>query len=391
MKHFAIIVAAGKSERMGSTIPKSYLKIAEKTILEHSLKIFLEAECIKKIVVVLAENDPYFHTLPISQHPKIIMAIGGETRLESSLNGLKSLSAIAFPEDWIWEHDAARPCFDQIDFEQALQTLEKKPQGLVLGFLAIDTLKQINTDLSIQKTLDRRHIWHAATPQIFPYGKLELALLEAKEKNLAITDSASALELMGASLQFLQCSRKNIKVTEPDDLQLAGFYLSKAEKNKMRIGHGMDVHVFKTGRDLILGGVKIPHHQGLDGHSDADVVIHALCDALLGALALGDIGKHFPDTDPKYKGINSRTLLKHVNNLIKEKGYVLQNADIIIAAQAPKLASYIVEMRQNLAEDINTAVENISIKATTTEKLGFVGREEGISVDAVVLVEKINL
>ena len=155
----------------------------------------------------------------------------------------------------------------------------------------------------------------------------------------------------------------------------------------MRIGHGFDVHAFKAGRDLILGGVTIPHHQGLDGHSDADVVIHALCDALLGALALGDIGQHFPDTDPKYKGANSRTLLKHVNILLLEKGYMLHNADITVLAQAPKLAPYISEMRQNLSSDLSTNFENISIKATTTEKLGYVGREEGIAAEAVVLLK----
>lgn len=155
----------------------------------------------------------------------------------------------------------------------------------------------------------------------------------------------------------------------------------------MRIGQGYDVHRLAEGRELWLCGVKVPHTHGLDGHSDADVAIHALCDAMLGALALGDIGKHFPDTDPQYKGIDSKILLRHVTRLINDHGYVLGNADITICAQAPKLAPYIQEMRQVLAEVIGTDTDRISVKATTTEHLGFEGRKEGISALAVVLLE----
>ena len=156
----------------------------------------------------------------------------------------------------------------------------------------------------------------------------------------------------------------------------------------IRVGMGYDVHRFKDGGDVILGGVKIDYEQGLEAHSDGDVVLHALCDALLGAAALGDIGKHFPDTDPEFKGADSRILLRHVYHIVKDKGYVLVNADITIIAQAPKMAPYIVAMCGNIAADLNIDVDFINVKATTTEKLGFEGRKEGIAVQAVVLIEK---
>ena len=156
----------------------------------------------------------------------------------------------------------------------------------------------------------------------------------------------------------------------------------------IRVGMGYDVHRFKDGGDVILGGVKIDYDQGLEAHSDGDVVLHALCDALLGAAALGDIGKHFPDTDPEFKGADSRVLLRHVYRIVQDKGYVLVNADITIIAQAPKMAPYIVAMCVNIAADLNIDVDCINVKATTTEKLGFEGRKEGIAVQAIVLIEK---
>ena len=156
----------------------------------------------------------------------------------------------------------------------------------------------------------------------------------------------------------------------------------------IRVGMGYDVHRFKDDGDVILGGVKIPYEQGLEAHSDGDVVLHALCDALLGAAALGDIGKHFPDTDPEFKGADSRVLLRHVYSIVQDKGYLLVNADITIIAQAPKMAPHIVDMCTNIAEDLKVDVDCINVKATTTEKLGFEGRKEGIAVQAVVLIEK---
>ena len=154
----------------------------------------------------------------------------------------------------------------------------------------------------------------------------------------------------------------------------------------MRIGTGYDVHRLAEGLPLWLGGVQVPHTHGLVGHSDADVLLHAICDALLGAVALGDIGKHFPDTDPQYKGISSLKLLAHVGNLLKEKGYTVGNIDSTVAAQRPKLAPYIEQMRQNIADTLGISIEQVSVKATTTEHLGFEGREEGISAQAVVIV-----
>ena len=158
----------------------------------------------------------------------------------------------------------------------------------------------------------------------------------------------------------------------------------------MRIGHGFDVHRLVSGRKCILGGVDIPHDKGLDGHSDADVLLHAICDALLGAAALGDIGKHFPDTDPRFKGIDSRELLRHVVALLKEKGYTVANLDATVIAEAPKLAPHIVAMRSNIADDVGVPVDYVNVKATTSERLGFTGRGEGIAAEAVCLIRQIK-
>ena len=210
------------------------------------------------------------------------------------------------------------------------------------------------------------------------------------------TDEAALLERINFPVRVVEGSEKNIKITRPEDLFIANAILaeSKGEENYLigsrdyRIGYGYDAHCLVDGRPLVLGGTTVAHARGLLGHSDADVLTHALCDAMLGAVSMGDIGQHFPDTDDKYKDINSLNILKAVSGLVEEFGYMLHNADITVVAEKPKLAPFLEDMIQNLAEVIGTDPDNINIKATTTEGMGFEGREEGISAYAVVLLKK---
>ena len=247
------------------------------------------------------------------------------------------------------------------------------------------------------------------TPQIFKYSDLRTALEFCCDRGLAITDEASAMEKIGRKASMIVGSEQNIKVTLPADLLTARAYFAKKQseeitlnqgitvaheafklrKNTMqypRIGTGFDVHAFGEGSFIILGGAKIPYDKGLLAHSDGDVLLHAIMDAILGALALGDIGKHFPDTDPQWQGANSRALLKAVNALLIEQGFKVGNIDSTIIAQAPKMAAYILDMQTNIAEDLELELDCVGVKATTTEKLGFTGRKEGIACQASVIL-----
>jgi len=247
-----------------------------------------------------------------------------------------------------------------------------------------DTLKKVRANFEILHTVDRSQLWQAQTPQAARRTLFEQAFAWAKRHGFIGTDEASILEAAGIPVRVVDGSERNLKVTRPEDLQVASALLQ--EHSTMKIGHGFDAHRLVRGRKLILGGVTIDFELGLDGHSDADVVAHALTDALLGALGLGDIGRHFPDSDQQYKGVDSLLLLAKVQQLAEQQGFVLGNADITIVCQRPKLAPHLVQMQVNLAKTCKTAQASINIKATTTEKMGYTGRGEGIAAHAVVLM-----
>lgn len=229
----------------------------------------------------------------------------------------------------------------------------------------------------MDETPDRSTLFAVQTPQVFDYALLLGALQNAKQKGLSLTDDCSAVEALGMTVLLTDGSEENIKITTPLDLDIAGLIL-KREADAMRIGHGYDVHRLVEGRKLILGGVEIPFEKGLDGHSDADVLVHAVMDALLGAAALGDIGKLFPDNDERYLGADSVELLKKVRDVLQEHGWKPGNLDATVIAQRPKLAPYIDTMRKRIADALETDAENVSVKATTEERLGFTGSGEGI-------------
>jgi 2-C-methyl-D-erythritol 4-phosphate cytidylyltransferase len=401
----ALIPAAGIGSRMKSECPKQYLNVAGKTIIEHTLSALFEHSRLQQAIVVLNPADTYFHQLAIASDPRITTVIGGDERADSVLAGLNYLAEISPGRAiWVLVHDAARPCLHQDDLDNLLQLADKN--SLCGGLLAApvrDTMKRISAS-SIKETLsainqivdhtvDRSGLWHALTPQLFPLPLLRDCLIKALAEQACVTDESSALEYCGYHPVLVSGRADNIKVTQPEDLALAEFYLSRKQlqtegATRMRIGHGFDVHKFGGEGPLVIGGVRIPYEQGLIAHSDGDVALHAATDALLGAAALGDIGKLFPDTDPAFKGADSRELLKEAYRRIREKGYRIGNLDITIIAQAPKMLPHIPQMRVNLAEDLGCHMDDINVKATTTEKLGFVGRKEGIACEAVALLVK---
>ena len=253
---------------------------------------------------------------------------------------------------------------------------------------ATDTVK-LSTDNAVESTLDRNHIFLASTPQIFSSSLYAKALANAKDLS-AITDDNMLVEAIGAKPAIVDVGSDNIKITKPDDIEYAEFLIKKRDKQmpEFRIGHGYDVHRFSEGRELILGGVKIPYDRGLLGHSDADVLVHAVMDSLLGAASLGDIGRHFPDTDDTFRGISSLNLLKRVSALLQTNGYSVNNIDVTLVLQKPKVAEYIEKMIDNISESLDISRGRINIKATTEEKLGFTGSGEGAAAHAVSLLEK---
>jgi 2-C-methyl-D-erythritol 4-phosphate cytidylyltransferase/2-C-methyl-D-erythritol 2,4-cyclodiphosphate synthase len=391
---WAVVPAAGRGERFeksagASHLPKQYAPLAGATVLEWSLRPLLCEPRIERVVVVVAPDDAHWRE-HASRSAKLLTALGGASRQDSVLAGLKKLREHASPEDWVLVHDAARPCLESADVAALIAALEAGASGAVLAAPVVDTVKR-ERDGTVCETVDRSGLWRALTPQAFALGELERALEEAAHSNVSVTDESQAMERQGVRPVLVQGSPFNIKVTRAADLPVAARILQSAENRtmsgKVRIGQGFDVHTFGDGDHVVLGGVRIAHDRGVIAHSDGDVVIHALCDAVLGALGKGDIGRHFPDTDPRYRGADSRLFLRTVAAMMREAGYRLVNADVTVLAEAPRIAAHRDAMAANLAEDLDAAPELINIKATTTERMGFVGRGEGLAAQAAVLLE----
>jgi 2-C-methyl-D-erythritol 4-phosphate cytidylyltransferase / 2-C-methyl-D-erythritol 2,4-cyclodiphosphate synthase len=392
---WAIVPAAGRGERFASaaqSIPKQYSALLGKSVLEWSLRALLAETRIQGIVVVLAAGDERWPAVARSlDSTRLLTAGGGAQRQDSVMNGLEYLASTARDDDWILVHDAARPCLQRSDVGALVDALEGLPSGAtrdiggaVLAAPIVDTVKRELAD-GLQ-TVDRAGLWRALTPQVFAYAQLRNALKDAAGAGLAVTDEAQAMERHGIRAVLVPGSPFNIKVTRAEDLETAAAILRMGETNQMRIGQGVDVHAFGAGDHVVLGGVRIAHAQGIVAHSDGDVVIHALCDALLGAMGAGDIGQHFPDTDPRYRGVDSRVFLRVVAQRMRSAGLRLVNADITVLAEAPRIGAHRAAMAANLAQDLQVAPAAINIKATTTERLGFIGRKEGIAAMASVLL-----
>lgn len=377
-----ILPAAGLGKRMGHGIPKAFIKLDNKSILFHTVSCFLPFQEVTKIIVALPKeliNDKKTRTsLPADN--RIMFVEGGEERLHSINNALKLVEN----EAYVAVHDAVRPFVTNEDIQRVFDAA-KLHDSAILAIPSANTLKQVDEDGCVAETLNREQIWQALTPQVFKTEIIRDAYSRAYQENRFGTDDASLVEAAGYKVTLVHGDSGNIKLTFPSDLKQAEKKIAQT-KPMYRIGTGFDIHQLAEGRKLILGGVDVPFEKGLLGHSDADILIHAVIDAITGALSLGDIGSHFPDTDQKFKDIDSRILLRRAYELMENEGYEIVNVDSTIVAQRPKLRTYIDLMRQNLASDLRTDVKNISVKATTSEKIGFVGREEGMSASAVVLL-----
>lgn len=374
-KNAVIIAAAGSGKRLGGDIPKQYLKIAGVPVIVRTIRAFSENPHIDDIFIVA--NEDYIslcEELCAEYNLTKVAGIvaGGSERQDSVYRAITEICSRMPDTDSVLVHDAARPFVNQQTINGVIEAVSRK--GAAIACVPVkDSIRKGTSEESFN--IERNNLYNVQTPQGFDMQLLKEAYDRAFEDGYYGTDDASLVERLGRSVELVQGSYDNIKITTKEDMPMEN-----------RIGTGFDVHALVEGRKLIMGGVEIPFEKGLDGHSDADVLIHALMDAMLGAAALGDIGRHFPDTDPAYKGISSVELLKHVTTLIYDEGYSISNADITVMAQRPKIKPYIEEMRRILAETMDMDISRISIKGTTTERLGFVGREEGIAAQAVCLL-----
>ncbi len=379
---YAIILAGGSGSRMGADRNKVLLELLGKPVITRSVQAF--AGLVDGVILVSREEDiPAMQAAFADPALPVRIVSGGESRQASVWNGL-----CALPEECthVLIHDGARCLVDQDTIRRCKESVECCGTG-VAAIPAIDTMKQVDAEDIVVDTPDRSALRAVQTPQGFTVELIRRAHMEAQAAGFLGTDDASLVERLGVPVHLTDGSRRNIKLTTPEDLLMAEAFLERCFPT-LRVGQGYDVHRLVEGRPLILCGVEIPHTLGLLGHSDADVAVHALMDAMLGALALGDIGKHFPDTDERYRGISSMKLLEHVVTLLGEHNARVTNCDVTIVAQKPKLLPYIPLMRSNIAEALSLPLDRVNVKATTTERLAFEGREEGISSQAICMVEQ---
>ena len=391
----AVIVAAGRGSRMGLDRNKVLYPLCGEPIVVRTARAFVDCGLFDGgVVVVTGECDMDEMRAMLEKAGVNVRAVvlGGADRQESVYCGIHACDENA---DIIAIHDGARPLVTREVIERTIDSAKEYGSGVAAVMLK-DTIKRVDADGCVVDTPIRDTLRAVQTPQTFDAKLIREAHEQFRHGNadgVRATDDAMLAEWMGHTVHLTEGAVENIKLTTPEDMLLAGEVLvrrgqAKKEEKTMRIGHGYDVHRLVEGRKLILCGVEIPHTVGLLGHSDADVAYHALTDAILGASAMGDIGRHFPDTDPQYKGADSGKLLDHVMELVWAKGYVVGNVDVTIIAQKPKLKDYIETMRGNIAAHLKVELDCVNVKATTTEKLGFEGEMLGISTHAVACLEK---
>lgn len=393
MKTAALIVAAGRGTRarQGSAdIPKQYRAVGGHAILDLTVRRFSAHPRVDAVVVcICAEDRDLYHRVIDTGAQKLLPAVdGGETRQASVFAGLQALSS--FKPNNVLIHDAVRPFVSDQVIDNVILGLEN--EECVLPAVSVsDTLKQAE-DSYLSGAVDRRGLYRAQTPQGFRFA----TILSAHEAALAsgrddFTDDSSIADWHGVKVRIVEGAERNIKVTTLEDFVIAEAMLMKDaetpnQRKSVRVGSGFDVHAFDEGSEVILCGVSIPHTRKLKGHSDADVGMHALTDALYGALCDGDIGSHFPPSDPQWKGADSSVFLRHAGQCVKERGGTIDHADVTLICQAPKIGPHRDEMRKRLGEILEISEDKISVKATTTERLGFAGREEGIAAMATATI-----
>lgn len=369
MRIASLLVAAGSGVRFGAETPKQFLRIGGKPVIRHAAEALAAESEILQPVGDAAAIEAALAGLP---HRPVVA--GGATRQDSVRAGLEALAPLA--PDVVLVHDAARPIVPKGTIAALVAALAEAP-GAIPAAPVADTLKRVVAG-AITETVPRDGLYRAQTPQAFRFA----TLLAAHRAGLqGATDDASLLEAAGERVLVVPGAEDNIKLTWPEDLGR----LERAMTTLFpRVGTGFDVHVLVEGRPLMLCGIAVPHEKGLAGHSDADVGIHALCDAIYGALAEGDIGRHFPPSEASWKDADSARFLRHAAERIAARGGRLANADVTLICERPKIGPHAAAMQARLAELLGVSADRISVKATTTEKLGFTGRGEGIAAQAAV-------
>ena len=386
-----VVVAAGRGERAGAPEegPKQYRPIGGQPVIVHTLSVLVSwAAATAGIVVVIHPDDEALFASARSLLPddaNISFVYGGATRQQSVLNGLKALGK-AEPSH-VLIHDAVRPFFDEALLERIADALRAGNDAVLPVIAVADTLKKADHEGFVTATVSRAGLYAAQTPQAFGFSAIFRAHSKAEAEGLSdFTDDAGIAEWAGLPVKLVEGLADNIKLTLRRDIAMADEKLSRPLAVDIRTGNGYDVHKLVPGDGVTLCGVLIPSDMTLSGHSDADVAFHALTDALLATCGEGDIGDHFPPSDPQWRGAASRIFLKHAAEIVRSKGGTILNADVSLIAEAPKIGPHRMEMRGNIAATLEIALERCSVKATTNETIGFVGRREGIAAIATASV-----
>jgi 2-C-methyl-D-erythritol 4-phosphate cytidylyltransferase/2-C-methyl-D-erythritol 2,4-cyclodiphosphate synthase len=370
-----LIVAAGKGERAGTSLPKQYERLAGRPMLRRSVEAFRGYP----VQVVIGAGQEELAAKALAGLTLPAPVIGGASRQDSVRRGLEALAGLA--PDYVLIHDAARPLVSPATIAAVVAALEGGADGALPMVAASDTLRRRNAEGG-WTLVPRNDLYRAQTPQGFAYAKILAAHRDHAQED--VTDDVALAELAGLKVEMVEGEEKNIKVTRKEDFALAESLLNSGD---VRTATGYDVHKFKDGDHIWLCGLKIPHSHGLEGHSDADVGLHAITDALLGCIGEGDIGQHFPPSDERWRGAASWKFLDHAASLVAAKGGVINHVDVTIICERPKVGPHRDAMKNKIAEILNIDSMRVSVKATTTEGLGFTGRREGIAAQAIATVK----
>lgn len=383
-----IIVAAGRGERAGGIAngPKQYRSIGGRPVITHVIEQFLQHSRINNLVVVTHKDDDDLvqQATKTFNQDRLTIVHGGATRQQSVHCGLEAL--VKTNPDYVLIHDGVRPFVNFTVIDAVLNELDGGHRAVLPVLAVVDTLKRVNDQLIIENTVSRENLYAAQTPQGFRFDDICNAHRKAKTENrYDFTDDCALAEWVGIDVKISIGSAENVKLTTKEDIAMANDKLNTGFAD-VRTGNGYDVHQLVDGDHVTLCGLDIPHNKTLSGHSDADVALHALTDALLATCGEGDIGDHFPPTDPKWKGAASYIFLEHAAKIVRDHGGIITNADVSLIAEQPKIGPHRLKMRENLAKILNIDLVRCSVKATTNEKIGFIGREEGIAAIATATV-----
>jgi len=376
---YALVVAAGQGSRFGGTLPKQYLPLGSARVLRHAVAALAEHPRVANVLVTIRPEDRALFSSAVAGLRVLPPVAGGATRQDSVRLGLEALAS--YRPDRVLIHDGARPFPDPRLIDRVIDALDRTVAAVPCVPLR-DTIKRVE-DGTIRKTIDRSALWRAQTPQGFHYGTILAAHRAAIGRNLP--DDGAVAELADVHPLIVEGSENNLKVTTPEDLSVAE-RLIVLRQGDVRVGQGFDVHPFAPGDHLWICGIKIPHGMSLAGHSDADAGLHALTDAILGAIGAGDIGMHFPPGDARWQGAASDQFLRHAADLVRARGGAVAAVDVTIICERPKIGPHRIAMIERVAAILGIVPGRVSIKATTTEKLGFTGRAEGIAAQAVATI-----